>query len=108
MQIQEELADLQADVEAKALFNRLGSCCFWINSTTAEKSPLMWENAKLFLIPFPTSYLVEKGFSAVTRILSKYRNRLDLVKRGDLRLLLTNMESNIKDIIAKHEAQGSH
>ena len=34
VQLQEKLANLQADAKAKALFNRLGSSCFWI---TAEK-----------------------------------------------------------------------
>ena len=50
--------------------------------------------AKLYFIAFPTSYLVEIGFSWVTYLLSKARNCLDM-KRGDLRLSLTTLKPDI-------------
>ncbi|KAK2726737.1 hypothetical protein QYM36_007541 [Artemia franciscana] len=53
------------------------------------------------------SYLVEAGFSRVSQMLSKARNRLDIVKRGDLRLSLTSIEPNIKKLVEKHQPQGS-
>jgi len=50
---------------------------------------------------FPTSYLVEKGTSAVALMLSKQRNRLLIHKRGDLRLYATKwLPSFVK--AAKH------
>ncbi|KAK2701986.1 hypothetical protein QYM36_019375 [Artemia franciscana] len=54
------------------------------------------------------SYLVEAGFSSVPQMLSKARNRLDIVKRGDLRLSLTSIDPNIKRLVVKHQPQGSH
>ena len=40
------------------------------------------------LLYFPTSYLVKCGFSAVNKILTKERNKLDMCIRGDIRLNL--------------------
>ena len=57
---------------------------------------------------FPSSYLVEKGFSAVMHILRKSRNRLQISQRGDLRLYLTKLEPNITKLVQSREAQGSH
>ncbi|KAK2725100.1 hypothetical protein QYM36_001525 [Artemia franciscana] len=37
-----------------------------------------------------------------------YRNRLDIMKRGDLRLSLTSIEPNISKLAKKNQPQGSH
>nr|CAH7720003.1 unnamed protein product [Callosobruchus chinensis] len=42
-----------------------------------------------------SSYLVKRGFSAVTNFLTKKRNRLDIISRGDLRLTLTKLTPNV-------------
>jgi len=55
-----------------------------------------------------TSYLVEKGFSAVTLMLSKQRIRLLIHKRGDLRLYLTKMSPNASKICEGLQAHPSH
>ena len=72
------------------------------------KYPLLRDKAQLYVIAFPSSYLVESGFSRVSHLLSKVRNRLDIVKRGDLRLSLTSMEPDIKKLTEQHQPQGSH
>jgi len=64
-------------------------------------------SVKLLLLSFPSTYLVEKGFSVVFQLL-KQRNRLDICNKGDLRLALTNIESDIATLAATHQAQGSH
>ncbi|GCC20775.1 hypothetical protein chiPu_0019342 [Chiloscyllium punctatum] len=56
----------------------MGEPLLWIQDATRCRFPLLSEEAKRF----PTSYLVEKGFSAVTRIQDKTRNRVDVVQRG--------------------------
>lgn len=56
------------------------------NNDTAKKDPLPWDKAQLYVIAFPSSYLVESGFSRVFHLLPNARNRLDIVKKGDLRL----------------------
>ena len=78
----------------------------WLHCSA--KFPLLWNEVKLFFIAFPSSYLVEKGFSAVNNILTKNRNRMDVVKRGDLRLFLSNMEPNIPKLVAEHQPQAAH
>jgi hypothetical protein len=41
-------------------------------------------------------------------LIAKKRNRLDIVKRGDLRLHLTDVEPNIKKLTLNHQVQPSH
>ena len=60
------------------------------------------------ILYFPTSYLVECGFSAVTKILTKERNKIEICIRGDIRLKLTNFKPNVEGLVAKHQLQGSH
>ena len=62
----------------------------------------------LFFIAFPTSYLVERGFSAVAQILGKQRQKLDITERGDLRLFLPNIQPDIEKLISSHQAHPSH
>lgn len=103
--LQEAVIELQCDEEAKLIFENSGLCEMWLDCSV--KYPLLWNEAKLFFIAFPSSYLVEKGFSAVNQILTKTRNRLN-IQSGDLRLLLSNLEPNISKLAAGHQSQGSH
>ncbi|KRX18504.1 hypothetical protein T07_13155 [Trichinella nelsoni] len=47
-----------------------------------------------FLLAFPSSYLVERGFSVVTDFLTKKRNRL--------------IEPNVDRLVAMHQPHPSH
>lgn len=92
--LQETLIELQSDEILHAKFKD-GKHNIWKTNDAAKKYPLLWDKAQLYVIAFPSSYLVESGFSRVFHLLSKARNRLDIVKKGDLRLSLTSMEPNI-------------
>ncbi|KAK2717858.1 hypothetical protein QYM36_006606 [Artemia franciscana] len=94
--------DNEAILLAYVRFNNEGPQeeCFFLE--------VLRQTQKFYVIAFPTSYLVEAGFSRVSQMLSKDRNRLDIVKRSDLRLLLTSIEPNIKKLVEKHQPQGSH
>lgn len=105
--LQEPLLAMRYDEELKVHFKK-GYRNFWLRETVSESYPSLWDVAKKFLICFPSSYLVERGFSAVTRILTRPRNRLAITERGDLRLLLTKLEPNIKLIMSKHQTHPSH
>ena len=50
--------------------------------------PLLFEKVVLFFLGFPTTWLVEAGFSAVNDLLTKKCHQLQIEKRGDLRLRL--------------------
>ncbi|GFW10088.1 hypothetical protein TNCV_4208511 [Trichonephila clavipes] len=55
-----------------------------------------------------TNGQAECGFRAVNDSLSKKRNRLDIIKRGDLRLKLTKLEPYIRSLCCRRDASGSH
>jgi hypothetical protein len=63
---------------------------------------------KKLLLAFPTSYLVERGFSAVIQLISKQRNRLQVCERGDLRLLLSDIKPDVGKLVSGHQAHPSH
>lgn len=107
LEYQQELAELQNDESVKVLFKIKGILA-WLEDEVENKYPNSTKFARKLLLPFPSSYLVECGFSAVNEILLKKRNRLDVTKRGDLRLKLTKLAPNIKSLCSKHQDQGSH
>ncbi|GCC24129.1 hypothetical protein chiPu_0002529 [Chiloscyllium punctatum] len=108
IRLQEEMTELQNDIAMRIRFSQMGEPLFWIQGATRCCFRLLSEEAKRFALPFPTSYLVEKGFSAIARVQDKTRNRMDVVQRGDLRLLLTKIEPDVYDLARQHEPQGSH
>jgi len=70
--------------------------------------PGLWAVVQKFLIAFPSFYLVEREFSAVTNLLTKKRQQLQVINREDLRMLLTKIEPNINKLLAIHQAHPSH
>lgn len=104
--IQEHLVDVQCDVEAQAIFRTFGWGSMWTKYAT--RYPTLWEKARLLLLAFLTTYLVEQGFSQVLHMQSKYRNRLNLATSGALWLKLSSLQPAIKKLAEKHQVQGSH
>lgn len=100
--LQEHIIDLRNDEEAKIYFKAESYEYFWCKFM--HRYPVLWEEAMMWILSFPTSYLVERGFSAVTYLLNKQRNRLSIEKRGDLRLFLTKMIPDINQLIKQHQA----
>ena len=106
--IQDELAELLPDLEAKTLNKNLTIHKFWTNINIKEKYVKLYDMAEPFMLAFPSSYMVEVGFSHVNSILTKNRNKFNVKLRGDLRLKLTNFEPNIGNLSKKHQAHPSH
>uniref|UniRef100_A0A5S6QVI8 HAT C-terminal dimerisation domain-containing protein n=1 Tax=Trichuris muris TaxID=70415 RepID=A0A5S6QVI8_TRIMR len=73
---QEELIEMQANDELKPKIKG-GYTSFWLQQEIIQLYPSLWNVAKKFLIPFPSSYLVERGFSAVTDLLGKRKPPTD-------------------------------
>lgn len=105
--IQEELTEISTNEELKVQFKH-GYQHFWLQKNIPATYPVLWNIARKFLISFPSSYLVERGFSAVTNLLTKKRNRLDIIRRGDLRLNLTKLTPNVDNLLLKHQVHPSH
>ena len=70
-------------------------------SEASSKFLLLWAEIEVIFVAFPTTWLAESGFSAVARLQTKYRNRLNIVKSGDLRLILSKKTPNIAQLIQK-------
>lgn len=105
--IQEDLIAVKNDFELKPLFKK-SYADFWLQKEIPERYPNLWEAIKLYFLAFPSSYMAERGFSAVSKLLTKQRNRLQIVKRGDLRLLLSNIDPRVSELVAKHQCHPSH
>ena len=80
----------------------------WMRPTVATLYPQLWPKVEFLLLAFPTSYLVECGFSRVNMMLTKSRNRLDIMHRGDIRMALTKLTPNVEKLAEQHQPQGSH
>ena len=104
---QQELSELIHDPSAAVIHKTKGQM-MWFSTEICTKFPILSRDAQLMLLPFPTSYLVECGFSAVMDILTKKRNRLHICKRGDLRIKLSKLVPDVSALAKKHQAQGSH
>ena len=97
--LEEELVSLQNDEDLKPKF-KTSYQAFWMQTAIPKHYPTLWKDIKLFFIAFPTSYLVKRRFSAVSRLLTKQRNKLNITECGDLRLLLTNLHPDVDSLIA--------
>ena len=61
------------------------------------------------IISFPTTWMVESGFSAVVDVLSRKINKKDPDGGGNIRLRLNNVIKIDYDMLCqKHQDQGSH
>ncbi|KAL4104424.1 hypothetical protein QTP88_019725 [Uroleucon formosanum] len=104
--IQEELLEVKHNEEAKIDFKHNGYELFWLKQKSMY--PQLWKEVELLIMAFPSTYLVEKSFSAVQQLLTKSRNKLEICERGDLRLMLTSIEPDIISLAGNHQPQGSH
>lgn len=105
--LQDEMAELKNDNVAQNLFKHKATR-MWLDNHVKSQYPLTHSTALKFLLPFPTTYLVESGFSVVNDLLTKKRNRLEIENRGDLRLRLTKLQPDISKLASGHQSQPSH
>ena len=62
--VEEELIQLRNDTELKPKFEKSYQD-FWLQNEICDHYPALWTVIRKLLLAFPTSYLVERGFSAV-------------------------------------------
>ena len=105
--LEEELISLRNDIELKPkLSNSYQN--FWLQKAVRERYPAVWNKVKLYFMAFPTSYLVEKRFSAVCQLLCKQKNRLAITDRDDLRIFLNALKPETDKLVSSHRAHPSH
>ena len=105
--LEEELISLRNDIELKPKLSNFYQD-IWLQKAVRERYPAVWNKVKLYFIAFPTSYLAEKGFSAVSQLLCKQRNRLAVTDWGDLRVFLTALKPETNKLVSSHQAHLSH
>ena len=101
----EEFIDLKNDVVHKASFSELKLSTFWIS--LFSEYPELSTKAVRSLLPFGSSYLCELGFSSLTEMKSKKRERLQMID-GEMRVCLSNIEPRITKICLHKQAHTSH
>lgn len=106
MMADEELIDLSEDTSLKMNFDRKKLIPFWLS--VQNTYPTLSTTALRVLLPFTTSHMCEVAFSAMIAIKNKFRNQLQL--SNTLRLKITNVNVDVKDVICKNrkQAHSSH
>lgn len=102
---QENLIDLKNDIVHKNSFAEKELSAFWMS--LRNEYPQLTKSAIRSLLPFGSSYLCEFGFSALTEIKSKRRERLQMIDQ-EMRVCLSDIEPRLELICSKKHAQVSH
>jgi zinc finger BED domain-containing protein 5/7/8/9 len=96
---QEELLTLSSNLTIKSKFQFMGYQEFWLEADLDQEFPVLQQIAITMLLKFPTTYLCEKGFSAMLYLKNKYRSKLNV--EDDLRIKLSNIVPDFPLIMKK-------
>ncbi|XP_070604627.1 SCAN domain-containing protein 3-like [Erythrolamprus reginae] len=99
-----QLLEIANDGSLKSMFETSNLPTFWIK--VQAEYPGIATKALKTLLPFPTSYLCETGFSAMTTAKTRLRSRLDI--RNTLRVSLSPITPRWDRLVAGKQAQCSH
>ncbi|XP_042858681.1 zinc finger BED domain-containing protein 5-like [Penaeus japonicus] len=102
--MEDELLELSSDRTLQTSFGSTTLDEFWIS--VANEYPVLSKAAMDVLIPFGSTYLCEKTFSALTYIKNKYRSRLWV--EDDLRVAISGIKPRMELLCSKKQAQVSH
>lgn len=102
--LQEEALDIKNSSAAKYDFEKMGQSLFWVKYYSIY--PKIAEKALRLYLPFSSTYLCERGFSAVVAIKTKYRNKLDI--GSDLRCAISMVKPRIVNLVKSMQAHPSH
>ena len=98
------MVELANDGGLKTKFEQTTSlAAFWVNAKW--EYPEIAVKALKTLLPFPTTYLCEAGFSTMAVTKTKLRNRLDI--SNTLRVSLSNITPRWDILAAGKQAQSS-
>jgi hypothetical protein len=100
VELSDKLLELSEDSGQKLVFESYSLGSFWLR--VKSEYPDLSRIALKVLIPFPSTYLCETGFSMMTVIKTKYRNRLDI--SSPFRVALSGISPRISLLSSKKEA----
>ena len=101
---EEELLELSCDGSQRIRFCQSAHIDFW--ASIKEEYPELFAAASKVLLPFPTTYLCEASFSALTAMKTKYRARMHV--EDDLRVCLSSIHPRIEKLCTGRQAHPSH
>ncbi|XP_077187017.1 SCAN domain-containing protein 3-like isoform X2 [Paroedura picta] len=102
VQEEDQLLEIANDGGLKSMFKTTTLPAFWIK--VMAEYPQVATTALKTLLPFPTSYLCEAGFSAVAATKTKLPSTLS----NTLRVSLSPITPRWDCLVAEKQAQGSH
>uniref|UniRef100_A0A3P9IJD4 Uncharacterized protein n=1 Tax=Oryzias latipes TaxID=8090 RepID=A0A3P9IJD4_ORYLA len=101
----DSLVDIESDGTLKTTFREKGLTDFWLH--IQPEHPQLADSALKLLMPFPTTYNCEVGFSTLVGLKTKQRNRISV--DYDMRLKLSSLEPDIASLMAqKKQHHSSH
>ncbi|XP_042239171.1 protein ZBED8-like [Homarus americanus] len=80
----------------------------WLDPQDVAKYEKLATETQQVLLPFPTTYLVECAFSAVTDMLTKQRGCLNICDRGDLRAKPTGFVPRFSSLVSLPAGHSGH
>ncbi|KFD56779.1 hypothetical protein M514_02456 [Trichuris suis] len=95
-----ELIDLQSNEETKPRMAR--PHYYWLHQEIPLRYPALWVAMKRLMAVIPSSSVVGRGFSVLADLVTKKRNRLEVVDQRDLRQRVTPMQPNIERVVGLH------
>ena len=103
--LDDKLVELANDKGLKAIFETTESlAAFWIS--VRQEYPELSDLAMVCLTPFASTYRCETGFSSMTIIKTKYRNRLNV--SNSLGIELSDIKPQIDLLVKNKPAHVSH
>lgn len=106
VELAEMLLDLRENAKMRRSVDKEGVFAY---ISIKDSHPNIFQHVEASIISFPTTWMVESGFSAAVDVFSRKRNKLDLNSRGTIRLRLNDTIKIDYDILyQKHQDQDSH
>ena len=100
----EQLIEIATDKRLQDEFKKVDLCEFWLRQRAMFS--LLSDRAIIFMLPFTTSYLCEKGFSAMLFIKNNYRTQQTNLE-ANMRLKLSNVEPDIAKLCSTKQTHTS-
>ncbi|KAK9736604.1 hAT family C-terminal dimerization region [Popillia japonica] len=92
---------MSPDTSMESLFKTTPLSDFWCK--IRDEYPMLAKMALNILLPFPTTYLCETGFSTYEATKTKYRNRMDA--EPDMRHQLSSIKPDINQLMNNNKKQ---
>ena len=102
---EEEFIDIRNDGDIKLLHSEMSLNGFWFKTQSENQS--IGEKTLIILHQFFTTYLCETGFSVLTNLKTRKRERL-LVVEEQMQVATSNVRPDTEKVCAKNQAQIFH